>query len=144
VTYPVLGRLTTSIAGGTDMAIVERSWGLCQSLPPGAPGALDYGSRFTVLEFARASTVLNGLDKHFRVMLFYLVMAVKPLRRFVTRYTYQPGEGRTAEEAANEEVEMRGIADPDVKGEVTQRAFARTWFKGSAYYGESKLLLLCA
>lgn len=75
-----------------------------------------------------------GVVTHVALILFGVAIALPPARALIRRFVYQPGEGATAEETAKDEVEYRAIADPDVKGPVTERAFGRAWYKGGIYY----------
>ena len=141
VTVPTLGLLTTSIAAMTDAAIVERTWGLLQRTKPGTREDRSYGPKFSYREYMRPRGWLHGLAIHYGLSLLLLVMVTPPLRALVRRFVYLPGEGPDVEAAKRDEIEFRGIAEPDVEGPVAQRAFARCWYRGSMYYCEFPSLL---
>jgi hypothetical protein len=71
-------------------------------------------------------------------MFLLLVVVTPPLKALARRFFHQPGEGPDVDLAKKDEVEFRGIAEPDVEGPVTERAFSRCWYKGPIYYCESQ------
>ncbi|KAL2137178.1 hypothetical protein VTI74DRAFT_7725 [Chaetomium olivicolor] len=131
IEVPSLGLLTTSIAGSTDAALVQRTWGLLGSLPSPRREQF-YGPNFSFQEYMRPRNWLTGMAVHFGLMLFGLIVATPFLRRIVQKGVYQPGEGPEAEAAQGDEIEYRGVANADGRG--VERAFCRAWFRGSAYY----------
>lgn len=134
VTIPTLGLQTSSIAGKTDAAIVERTWGLLQTTAS-RPNQ-SYGPNFSYREYARARGWLHGTLVHYGLSMLLFVLITPPLKALARRFFHQPGEGPDVELAKNDEVEFRGVAEPDVKGPVTERAFSRCWYKGPMYYCE--------
>ncbi|KAK4123364.1 hypothetical protein N657DRAFT_690976 [Parathielavia appendiculata] len=135
-TVPNLGLLTTSPAGTTDAAIVQRTWGLLGTVP--SRKAQFYGSRFTFREYMRPRNWLTGMAVHFGLVLFGLVVATPWLRRALARWVYQPGEGPEAEVASGDEIEYRGVGyvdrDDDEGGGRGEAVMCRAWFRGSTYY----------
>lgn len=136
VTYPTLGLQTTSVAYRTDAAIVGRTWGLLQQRRARSPDVFDYGPNFSFREHMKPRNWLSGILAHVGFLLLGLGLTFRPLRVLASHFVYQPGEGATAEDAAKDEVEYRAIADPDVEGPVTERAFCRAWYRGGIYYCE--------
>lgn len=132
VTYPTLGLLTTSIAAMTDAAVVERTWGLLRTNPKTRHQF--YGPNFSFREYMRPRSWLHGIFIHYGVALLFLVLVNPPLKALVRRFVFLPGEGPDLEVAKKDEIEFRGIAEPDVEGPVTERAFVRCWYRGSMYY----------
>ncbi|KAK1769368.1 Saccharopine dehydrogenase-domain-containing protein [Phialemonium atrogriseum] len=141
VTYPTLGLQTTSIANRTDGALVERTWGILQQQEQqqqqqGAGGSLPapYGPNFSFREHMKPRNWLSGVAIHLGILLLGLTLAIRPLRALVARFVYQPGEGPSDEDGTKDEVEFRGIADPDVEGPVAERAYCRAVFRGRSMY----------
>jgi hypothetical protein len=117
-----LGILTTSLAGTSDRAIVQRSWGL-----------LGYGPKFHFSEYMKARNYLTGLLFHFALMLGTVCLAVPFLRNLAKKYVYQPGDGPTKEETKNDRLEYRGIGKPDIDEPNAPRAFVRLSYEGGIY-----------
>ncbi|KAK4137136.1 hypothetical protein BT67DRAFT_372195 [Trichocladium antarcticum] len=132
-TVPHLGLLTTSLAGATDAALVQRTWGL---LPATASREHEfYGPNFSFREFMRPRNWLTGIGVHLGLMLLGLVMATPFLRDLVAARVVQPGEGPDAEAAKGDELEYRGVGMADADGgEEAEGAVCRAWYRGSAYY----------
>ncbi|KAK0621535.1 Saccharopine dehydrogenase-domain-containing protein [Bombardia bombarda] len=148
-TYPILGLQTTSLAGSTDAAIVERTWGLLSSTPPLRDQS--YGPRFSFKQHMKPRNWLTGAAFHFSLMILGIVMVTPFLRRLVLRYGYQPGEGPDPEQAARDQLEYRAIAKPDLDGGAAplagavgeggkEYAYCRAWYNGSMYYLTGVLL----
>lgn len=135
VSVPSLGLLTTSLAGSTDAAIVQRTWGLLATLPPPRRGQA-YGPHFSFREYMRPRNWLTGVGLHVGIMLLGLVMVMPLWLRQVVleRWGHRAGEGPDPEKAKGDEVEYRGVgkADDDEGG----KAFCKAWFRGSTYYRE--------
>ncbi|KAK3902065.1 Saccharopine dehydrogenase-like oxidoreductase [Staphylotrichum tortipilum] len=129
VNIPGLGLLTTSLAGSTDAAQVQRTWGLLSSVP--SRKEQGYGPNFSFREYMRPRNWLTGVAIHFGLMVLGLVMATPWLRRVVAKRVYQPGEGPEAEAAKWDEIEYRGVGRADGK---EGGALGRAWFLGSTYY----------
>ncbi|KAH6849972.1 Saccharopine dehydrogenase-domain-containing protein [Chaetomium sp. MPI-CAGE-AT-0009] len=126
---PHLGLLTTSPAGGTDAAIVQRTWGLLGSVPSRRDQW--YGPNFSFREYLRPRSWASGIAIHYGLLALGLVMLTPWLRRAAARWLYQPGEGPEAEVAERDEIEYRGVGVRD--GGAGERAVCRAEFRGSAY-----------
>ena len=128
---PNLGLLTTSLAGMTDAAIVQRTWGLL-STNPSRTGQF-YGPNFTFREFMRTPNWLRGMIQHFAMTVFGMVLITPPLRKLIWRFVHQPGQGPDRENAKKDRIEYRGVGNPDLEG-IGKQAFCRAHFQGSMYY----------
>lgn len=127
-----LGTVTTSVAGTVDAAIVERTWGLLSEIP--SRKEQFYGPKFTWVQYFKARNWLHGIAIHWALLIGgFLLAFVPPFRNLVKKFVYQPGQGPAREETKNEEVEYRGVAFPDTKGNTKQQAYCRAWFRGSMY-----------
>lgn len=148
---PTLGLQTTGIAAKTDAAIVERTWGLLQTTAAAADPRRgrkereqqqqqrqSYGPNFSYREYARPRSRLHGILMHYGLSLLLLVMFTPPLRALARRFFHQPGDGPGVELARADKVEFRGVAEPDVPGALTERAFSRCWYNGPMYYCKSE------
>lgn len=134
-TIPNLGLLTTSVAGTTDGAVVERTWGLLAETPSRTKEF--YGPKFTFAEYFKARNWLHGFSLHLILFFGGLLLAfVPPFRSLVKKFVFQPGEGVDKEETKKEEVEFRGIAYPDSTELAGKQAYCRAWFRGGIYYCE--------
>ncbi|KAL8359472.1 hypothetical protein RB601_007820 [Gaeumannomyces tritici] len=134
VTVPGLGLLTTSFTGRTNVAIVERTWGLLATTPSRQPQA--YGPNFSFREYMRAPSRLRGFAMHLAFALggLMLVMTPSPLRRLARRFLTQPGQGKSREEGARESLQLRAVADADTTAEAAKRAYCEARFQGSMYH----------
>ncbi|KAK2013003.1 saccharopine dehydrogenase [Colletotrichum eremochloae] len=141
---PDLGLMTTSIAGMTDAAIVQRTWGLLATLP--SRQKQSYGPNFSFHEYMRAKGYLQGIAIHWAVAFFgLLLVTAAPFRKLVKMFVYQPGEGPDRQASKKEEIEYRGIAIPDKESKTGYpKAFCRAWYKGSMYYLTAVLLVQAA
>lgn len=134
-----LGTVTTSPAGITDAAQVERSWGLFQSTPSRKTEA--YGPNFTFAEFMGARNWLSGVGLHWALLLggFFLAF-VPPTRSLARWFVYQPGQGPERGGMSREYIEYRGTATPDVPAsdaKSKRKAYVKAHFGGgSMYYRE--------
>jgi hypothetical protein len=138
VTLPVLGMQTTSLISSTDTPIVQRTWGLLASTPQA------YGPNFSFAGFSRARSFLHGIMLHYALVLAGAVLAT-PLRLLARRFVYQPGEGPPEEAFSAEEIEVHGVASPDLDASNAlsgRLAFCRFYYRGSMYYRESCFFLL--
>ncbi|KAG7146567.1 putative trans-acting enoyl reductase like protein, partial [Verticillium longisporum] len=72
---PELGTVTTSLAGTTDAAIVQRSWGLHTSLNEQE----SYGPNFSFKEYFRVRNLLHGVFVHIALFLGIIILGT-PLR----------------------------------------------------------------
>ncbi|KAB5570557.1 Saccharopine dehydrogenase-domain-containing protein [Coniochaeta sp. 2T2.1] len=145
VTVPNLGLQTTCIAGATDAAIVERTWGLLRSNPRTAKDQA-YGQNFSYREYMRPRNWFHGLLVHYGLMALFFIVVTPPLKALVRRFVYKPGEGPDVDVARGDEIEFRGIAEPDVEAgtKVGERAWSRCWYAGSMYYLSGLLLAQAA
>jgi len=135
VRVPKLGLLTTSLSGGTDAPIVQRTWGLLP-VNPSRKGQF-YGPNFTFREFTPTPNWLRGMAQHFALTLFGLLLIAPPLRRLAWRFVHQPGQGPDREAAKKDRVEYRGVGAPDLESTGGKQAFCRAHFQGSMYYRKS-------
>ncbi|KND94754.1 putative trans-acting enoyl reductase [Tolypocladium ophioglossoides CBS 100239] len=130
---PNLGTLTTSIAGRTDAPTIERSWGLLSTISTRKDQF--YGPKFNWVEYYKPRNWLHGIFVHWGLILGTLLLGFfPPVRAFVKRFVYQPGQGTSREDLRREEVEYRGIATPDTATPSGKQAYCRAWFHGSMYY----------
>jgi hypothetical protein len=139
ITIPHLGLLTTSIAGRTDAAIVERTWGLLSVTP--SRKEQFYGPRFTFREFFRARDWLQGTMMHYGITIFGLLLATcPPFRWALRRWGHQPGQGHEKEKGKEHYTEYRALANADPP--AGKQAFGRAWFSGSQYLRSSPPLVI--
>lgn len=85
-----LGTLTTSLQGGPDATIVNRSWGLIE-------GGKYYGSNFRFSPYMRARNVLIGFAVHLAITFGVLLLIIPPVRWYLKNAVYQPGTGPSKE-----------------------------------------------
>ncbi|KAH6624618.1 Saccharopine dehydrogenase-domain-containing protein [Chaetomium sp. MPI-SDFR-AT-0129] len=131
ITVPSLGLLTTSMAGGTDAAQVQRTWGLLETVPTRKQQA--YGPNFSFREFMKPRNWLTGIGVHYGLLGAGLVMVTPWLRRLAAGWLrYQPGQGPEVEAAKADEIEYRGVGRRD--GGAGERVMCRAEFRGSMYY----------
>ncbi|KAF5020756.1 hypothetical protein F66182_7216 [Fusarium sp. NRRL 66182] len=136
---PNLGLLTTSVMGSTDIAVVERTWGLLSETPSRKDEF--YGPNFTWTERMKARNWLHGIFIHWLLIVgATLLVSVAPLRNFLKKRVYQPGEGAKREDTEKDEIEYRGIAYPDSEKPVGKAAFCRLWHHGGMYLLTGMLL----
>jgi short subunit dehydrogenase-like uncharacterized protein len=143
VRHPILGLQTTSLADRTDGALVERTWGLLQTLPSRKHQA--YGPNFSFKQYMRAKNFLWGLTVHISLLVMGLVMVTPFLRSLAAKYVTPPGEGAPFEETKKDEIEYRGVGRPDVEGSK-KVAYCRAWYSGPNYFRElfsSLRVLIC-
>lgn len=144
-TTPILGLGTSSVAGKTDAAIVERTWGLLSQAKNKSQQDESYGPNFSFKQYMKPRNWLSGIALHFGLMVLGLVMATPFLRAIAKKFVYQPGEGVEEEVAKRDELEFWGVAKPDLAGGAEEetnkkRAFGRCWFRGPVYYYTGVLL----
>lgn len=122
------------MAGGTDSAQVQRTWGLLETVPTRKEQA--YGPNFSFREFMKPRNWLTGIGVHYGLLGAGLVMVTPWLRRLAAGWLqYQPGQGPEIEAAKADEIEYRGVARRD--GDAGERVMCRAEFRGSMYYCES-------
>lgn len=130
---PELGVLTTSLFGGTNAAIVQRSWGLLD-------GGRLYGPKFTYEEYLKVRNRAFGAGVHLAVSLLTLIVMLPLFRGLAKWFVYAPGEGRSKESTKNELVEYRAIGTADLDSSTRKRALARFRYDGGIYYLTGLLL----
>ncbi|KAF5535919.1 hypothetical protein FPHYL_13078 [Fusarium phyllophilum] len=132
-TVPNLGLQTTSVTNSTDVAVVERTWGLLSSTPSRKDEF--YGPNFVWAEHMKARNWLHGIFIHWLLIVGgVLLVSVAPLRNFLKKRVYQPGEGAKREDTAKDEIEYRGIAYPDSEKAAGKAALCRMWYHGGMYF----------
>ncbi|KLO89893.1 uncharacterized protein LW93_1957 [Fusarium fujikuroi] len=138
-TVPNLGLQTTSVTNSTDVAVVERTWGLLSSTPSRKDEF--YGPNFVWVEHMKARNWLHGIFIHWLLIVGgVLLVSVEPLRNFLKKRVYQPGEGAKREDTAKDEIEYRGIAYPDSEKAAGKAALCRMWYHGGMYFLTGMLL----
>jgi len=134
VTIPRLGLLTTSIAARTDTAIIGRSWGLLSTIP--SRKEQFYGPNFSYAEYMKAPSWHRGIAIHVGLTIITMVLVIVPsLCKIVRRFVTPPGQGPDREDAKSDELELEGIASPDLD-QVSEQPFCRAFFRGSMYERE--------
>lgn len=129
---PNLGLQTTSLTAGTDAAVVHRTWGLLQQEQALREHA--YGPNFTYREFMKTRNFLTAMFMHYSLVISGALLAFcSPFRNLVRRFVFQPGQGPTREDAANDYLEFRGVGTPDGQQGAGKQALTRLWFQGSMY-----------
>ena len=128
-----LGILTTSIAGSTNAAIVQRSWGLINR-------GQYYGPKFQYKEYLTVRNILVGVFMHFVFTFSAMALFLWPFRWLVRKLVYPPGEGASAEKSKKDVYEWRAIATADEASPDPRRAFGRCRYEGPGYYYTSLLL----
>lgn len=136
-THPVLGLLTTSIQAGADIPIVQRTWGLLG-------GAKLYGPNFYCEQYMRTTSRLRGIALHFAITVGIVLLVIPPVRWFLKKLIYAPGDGPTEEESRTHKVEYRAVAVADVPGTAKPRAYARAWYESGMYHLTGLLLTQAA
>ncbi|KAI2613293.1 hypothetical protein GGR54DRAFT_616075 [Hypoxylon sp. NC1633] len=136
---PRLGLMTTSVAAGTNSAVVHRTWGLFKQEP--SLQKHFHGPNFTYREYMRAKNHLRGMMVHYSLVVGgLLLMLCPPLRRLIRGYVSQPGEGSSKEDQAKEYIQLQGVAKPDVEVETTKKAWCKAEYRGGLYYFTATLL----
>jgi hypothetical protein len=122
---PDLGILTDSPQSGSDIGIVYRSWALFSN------GSW-YGPNFTFNEWLRVPSALMGSIFHY-IMAFGMVgLYFAPFRWLLKKFVYQPGQGPTKEEFANNIMRYKCIATSD--SAEKKRAVSSFEYTGGGYY----------
>lgn len=124
---PGLGTLATSISAAPNIAIVQRSWGLLDD------GKL-YSSKFQYDEYMRVRNSVSGIAMHFAIAFAGLALVFPPVRWFLKKFLYAPGEGADKEATRHEYLEYHAVATADQDGLHPRRAFAKLRWDGSLYY----------
>ncbi|MCJ1282282.1 hypothetical protein MMC26_001605 [Xylographa opegraphella] len=121
---PDLGTLTTGLASGANISIVQRSWGLLER-------GDYYGQNFQYEEYASTRNSFTGFVTHLMITFGMAALAIPPVRWLAKMFVHQPGEGPTKESTAKDRVEFKAIATADTAD--SERATAICGFNGSAY-----------
>ncbi|PKS10342.1 hypothetical protein jhhlp_002093, partial [Lomentospora prolificans] len=131
-TIPDLGRVTTSIANRTDGVIVERSWGLHQTIPS-LKSRVSYGPHFSWVQYAAAPNAFRGAAMHLGLMFGgFLLALVPPIRWLAKKFVYAPGTGPSAESSKRDSIVYKGTALPDPIRDG-KRAYCEAEYHGSMY-----------
>ncbi|KAM0263502.1 hypothetical protein ACHAQJ_001120 [Trichoderma viride] len=128
---PNLGTLTTALTGSTDQGVIERSWGLLSEIPSRKDQF--YGPNFRWAEYRKARNWLEGIFTHWVLIVAFLLVSIGPIRAVAKKFAPEPGTGPAKEDMDKEEVEWRGIANPDTELPADKQAFCRAWYHGSMY-----------
>lgn len=134
---PNLGTLTTGLTGTTDQGVIERSWGLLSEIPSRKDQF--YGPNFCWAEYSKPRNWLEGILTHWLLTVAVLLLTIAPVRAIARKFAPEPGTGPSREDMDKEEVEWRGIANPDTESPVNKQAFVRAWYHGSMYQRKWKL-----
>ena len=124
---PGLGTLTTSISAASDVAVVQRSWGLLDD------GKL-YGSKFQYHEYMKVRNSVVGVAIHFALAFAGLALIFPPGRWLAKKFLYAPGEGADKDTTRHEYLEYHAIATADQEGPNPRRAFAKLRWDGALYH----------
>ncbi|KAI5928429.1 saccharopine dehydrogenase [Camillea tinctor] len=137
---PNLGLLTTSVAGGTDTAVVQRTWGLFEHVPTLRKHS--YGSKFTYREYIKTKNFATAIAAHYSYIIGgALLIFCPPFRKLMRKLVFQPGEGPDRDAAAKDYVEFRGVATPDLpKEKCGKTAISKATYHGSMYFLTATLL----
>lgn len=130
---PGLGVLTTSIAGATNVAVVQRSWGLLDR-------GRYYGPKFQYREYMTVRNAFVGVLMHFAFALGAMALLLRPCRWLTRKFVYAPGEGATKQNTMNDAFEWRAVATADEDSSSPRRAFGRFRYDGGGYYLTGLLL----
>jgi len=130
---PGLGVLTTSIAGATNVAIVQRSWGLLDR-------GRYYGPNFQYREYMTVRNAFVGVLMHFALALGAMALLLRPCRWLTRKFVYAPGEGATKQNTMNDAFEWRAIATADEDSSSPRRAFGKFRYDGGGYHLSGLLL----
>jgi short subunit dehydrogenase-like uncharacterized protein len=122
---PDLGVLTDSPQAGSDIPIVNRSWGLFND-------GNYYGQKFSFSEWMRVGGGLVGTIVHYVTVFSLVMLYFRPFRWFLKRLAYQPGQGQTKDETKNNQLSYKAIATADC--EPKKRAVATFDYRGGGYY----------
>ena len=129
---PHLGVQTTSLAGDTDSAIVQRTWGLLSSTPSRKDEF--YGPNLTFTEFMKPKNWFHGIAMHWGLMVAGLFLIIPVARKAVRHFVIQPGQGPDVEQTKTQDLEFRGVALPDPPDSTGKQVYCRAYFTGGMYY----------
>ncbi|KAI1171357.1 hypothetical protein F4777DRAFT_591271 [Nemania sp. FL0916] len=133
---PHLGLQATCIAAGTDAAVVHRTWGLLQQEP--ALQKQVYGPNFTFREYMKTRNTMTAMASHYSYIIGGALLAFcPPFRHLVRKFIFQPGQGPSREDYANDCIEYRGVGIPDMQPATGKHALCRARYNGSLYTRKS-------
>lgn len=135
---PHLGVQTTCVAGETDSAMVQRTWGLLSSTPSRKDEF--YGPNFTFSEYMKPKNWLHGIAMHWGLMFAQLFLIIPVARKAARRFALQPGLGPDVEQTKKQNLEFRGVARPDLPDSKSKQAYCRASYTGGMYYLTAMLL----
>ena len=124
---PGLGTLTTSISAASNIAVVQRSWGLLD-------GGKLYGNQFQYHEYMRVRNSVFGIFAHFTLTFAGLALIFPPIRWLVRKCLYALGDVTDNQATRNEFLEYHAIATADQNTLNPRRAFAKLRWNGSLYH----------
>ncbi|KAL9103167.1 MAG: hypothetical protein Q9163_001772 [Psora crenata] len=124
---PHLGTVTTSPQAGTNVAVVQRSWGLLA-------GGNYYGPNFQYSEYVTVRNRFIGALVHVALALGTIALALPPVRWLLKKLVYALGQGVSKEKTVRDYVEFRAVATADQESPNPRRAFGRCRYDGGIYY----------
>ena len=124
---PRLGTLTTSISAASNIAVVQRSWGLLDE------GKL-YGSQFQYHEYMRVRNPIVGIFIHFALTFAGLALIFPPTRWLAKKLLDARDQVADEQATRRECLEYHAIATADQKGLNPRRAFAKLRWNGGLYH----------
>jgi short subunit dehydrogenase-like uncharacterized protein len=117
---------------------VQRTWGLLG-------GAKLYGPNFYYEQYMRTDSYARGIALHFVINFGIVLLMIPPVRWFLKKLIYAPGNGPTEEKSKTHHAEYRAVAVADVATPGPRpRAFARAWYHGGMYHLTGLLLTQAA
>ena len=128
-TIPPLGRVTTSMGDAFNAPIVQRTWGLHQTVPSLKTHA--YGEAFSWKEYMAAPSALGGAAVHLGLALGAFLLLLAPVRWLLRRVVTGPGDGPDEESSKGDMVRYRAVA-----GSEGKRAYCEAEFRGNLYTRE--------
>ena len=124
---PYLGIGTTLVNAGSNVAIVQRSWGLLS-------GGNLYGQNFEYFEYVTVRNRFVGAVVHISLALGLIAVALPPVRwllkKLVSTFVREPPR----EVAAKDAFEYRAIATADQDIPKPRQAIGRFRYDGGIYY----------
>lgn len=127
-TVPPLGRMTTSVSDSMNRLVIERSWGLHQSVP--SLKSRSYGDEFTWGEYLSAPSAIVGTALHVGLAVGGLFLFLAPVRWLLSRLVTAPGSGPDDESAKSDVIRYRAVADG---GGNKPRAYCEAEYRGGLY-----------
>ncbi|SPO01015.1 uncharacterized protein DNG_03763 [Cephalotrichum gorgonifer] len=139
-TIPHLGLATTSLTHRADGCIVERTWGLLQTVP--SLRGNEYGKRFTWDQHMAAPSALGGAVVHIVLAVAGVLLFFPPVRWLAKRLVCEPGDGPDEESSRDDVVRYRGVAAIDGGG--GKEVYCEGVFRGSMYIFSAVLVCQAA